>query len=213
MNEIRNYMKGLKRTMQGSTSPFSVDAITPDIIDKIAENKKIDNFYDTRDMAAFSIQFEGMLRISEITNITCNDILFDNEKLAIQVRRTKTDQFGEGRQILIYKSNSKHSAYNWLTCYLKLRNSNSEFLFISKNGAKISPRDLRERLKKSLEEINAGDRLFSTHSLRKGGAQTAAYNGACFSAIQYQGGWKISCFLKYTELTPQQAAQNLKGKT
>ena len=110
-NEIRDYMKGLKRTMQGCTSPYSVDAITPEILDNIAKNKKNQNFYDARDMAAFCIQFEGLLRISEIVNLTCKDILIDDEKLAIQITRTKTDQFGEGRQILIYKSNSKHSAY------------------------------------------------------------------------------------------------------
>ena len=199
--------------MQGLVSPFSVDAITPDILDKIAAKKKIQNFYDTRDMAAFCIQFEGMLRVSEVVNLGIKDILHDDEKLAIQIKRTKTDQFGEGRQILIYKSNSIHSAYIWLIRYLYLRKSKSEYLFVSKTGNKMSTRDLRDRLKKSLEEVNEGDNLFSTHSLRKGGAQTASYNGACFSAIQHQGGWKSSCFLKYTELTPQQAANDLRGKT
>ena len=51
--------------------------------------------------------------------------------------------------------------------------------------------------------------MFSSHSLRKGGARHASLMGATGSTIQHAGGWKSTCFLRYTCVEPETAFEDL----
>ena len=121
---------------------------------------------------------------------------------------------GIGRSIIVYKNDKKHSSYNWLILDLQMRmKSFNTKLFLSRGGQQLTSTDVSVRLKKWIAEIKEDPGNYSTHSLRKGGAQTAAFNGAFPTAIKHQGGWKSNCFLTYTTFDEEMAGENLKNKT
>ena len=210
---IVNLLKSYKKTLLGASCPYSVDAIKPDDLDKMSLQVKSNCFLDIRDLAMFSLQFECMLRVSEVIAIKIEHIHFEENFYSLYIPKTKTDQFGNGRTVMTYKSISLHSSYVWLQRYLKIRkNTNNQNLFITMSGFSVTSWDVRARIKEWTKKIGIDNSRFSTHSMRRGGAQTAARNGAFPSAIQHQGRWRSSCFLTYTQFDQVMAAENLNGK-
>ena len=159
----------------------------------------------------FSIQFEAMLRISEIVALKFEDVSIQENRYVLKISKTKVDQNGIGWQVIVYDNENTYSSFKWLLEYLKIRGNDSGYLFKSRVDSSISSFNVGHRLKSWLKKINIDPNSFSTHSLRKGGAQTAAFNGAFASAIKHQGGWRSSCFLTYTQFDEEKAGLNLKG--
>lgn len=211
--QITKWMKAMNRELLGSSFPFAANSITPQILGQISKKINCAKFIDVRDMSMFSMQFECMLRVSEIIALELGDIQFEQERYMVRIRKTKVDQSGIGRSIITYKNDKEYSSFNWLTVYLQIRmQSTNTKLFLSHGGRQLTSTDVSLRLKKWISEIKEDPTNYSTHSLRKGGAQTAAFNGAFPSAIKHQGGWKSNCFLTYTAFDEEMAGENLKNK-
>ena len=211
--EINDFMQSMNRKMLGSSFPYSSDALTPNILGKICEKIKLEKFIDVRDMAMFSVQFEAMLRVSEIINLLFEDVIIQDNRYVLKITKTKVDQNGRGRQVVVYSNEKIYSSFYWLLKYVEIRGNEPGLLFKSRVSNSITSFNVGYRLKYWIKKIGFDPSAFSTHSLRKGGAQTAAFNGAFASAIQHQGGWRSSCFLKYTQFDEEMAGLNLKGKT
>ena len=54
-----------------------------------------------RDRALILIGFAGAFRRSELVSLEHDDVAFVKEGLTLMIRRSKTDQLGEGRKIAI----------------------------------------------------------------------------------------------------------------
>src|SRR6185437_8241957 len=54
-----------------------------------------------RDRALLLVGFAGAFRRSELVSLDCSDLAFTSEGLLIKLRRSKTDQEGQGRQIAL----------------------------------------------------------------------------------------------------------------
>ena len=67
---------------------------------------------DVRDICVFTIQFECMLRISEVVRLKIEDIEMNDQLVKISIRKTKVDRQGYGRVDYIYRNqNSDRDAH------------------------------------------------------------------------------------------------------
>ena len=133
------------------------------------EKKKI------RDIAIILIGFSGGFRRSELVNIDHDDVEFVNEGVKIFIKRSKTDQSGEGiMKAIPYFENQEFCPVLALKIYIKHR-------FIKENVGKIfdiSDKSVALIIKKYTEKAGLNPARYAGHSLRSGFATTAAEFGA-----------------------------------
>jgi site-specific recombinase XerD len=156
-----------------------------------------DSVLGVRDRALILLGFAGAMRRSELVGLDVTDLGFDDPGLVVVVRRSKTDQSGEGRKIGIPKG--QHAE----TCPVRavqewLDQSGIEegpvFRSVNKHGevmeGRLSDRAVAEVVKRSLLAAGKSARRFAGHSLRAGLITQAAMAGVSERAIQQQSGHK-----------------------
>lgn len=156
-----------------------------------------------RDLCMILVAYSGFLRFDELIHLKCNDIVFHDDYFTIEIRKSKTDQYRLGNQIVISKGFSSACPFNMLQKYLKYANlscSKDCFLFRpvvrSKAICKLISKDkplsytrTRECLVSRLREV-VGDSNIGIHSLRAGGATCAANAGVNDRCWKRHGRWK-----------------------
>lgn len=212
-DRITKYIQGLNRDMLGSKCPHQVDGINSEILRLIESKMDPTRFYDLRDLAAFTLNYEGFFRASEMLNLDLSDINIAEDKMIINISKSKTDQTGVGRTIYIHKSSSQVSAFTWVQRYLKYRSEHeieSNKLFVSRLGRPLIDRNYRQRLKNWIAKIGYDAEAYSTHSFRVGAVQSATKFYCSPAAIKTQGGWKSNCFLRYARISEEEAGEILR---
>ena len=182
---IENIM-GIKRrkgSVQVGKKPILINSLKQiiNVIDK--QNKE--KIKKLRDRSIILIGFSGGFRRSEIVSLDYDDLDFVPEGLKINLRRSKTDQFGEGFiKALPYFDNSQYCPVVSLKKWIEISNITSGALFrrFSK-GSRLSENRLTDQtvallIKKYLKLIGIESKNYSGHSLRSGFATSAAESGA-----------------------------------
>ncbi len=93
---IENIM-GIKRrkgTFQKAKKPILINSLK--IIINVIDNQKKEEIKKLRDRSIILIGFSGGFRRNEIVSLDYDDLDFVPEGLKLSIRRSKTDQFGEG---------------------------------------------------------------------------------------------------------------------
>jgi integrase len=152
---------------------------------------------EIRNKALILTAYLGALRRSELAQLKFEDLEFQGEGLILNIRRSKTDQQGQGIVKAIVRNHNSLCAVTALETWLKAGKINSGYVFRSINRwGQIKPNALSmdgiNLLIKSISKkakIPFSDRI-SSHSLRRGFATSAARAGADFSEIKRQGGWR-----------------------
>ena len=93
---IENIM-GIKRrkgSFQKGKKPLLINNLKQII--NVIDNEKIEEIKKLRDRSIILIGFSGGFRRNEIVTLDYEDLDFVQEGLKIRVKRSKTDQFGEG---------------------------------------------------------------------------------------------------------------------
>jgi integrase len=93
---VKNTMKGIRRTL-GTAAVQKAPTLTKDI--KAMVDATDAGIIGTRDRALILLGFAGAFRRSELVALTTDDCTFGKDGLTITIRRSKTDQTGEGRKI------------------------------------------------------------------------------------------------------------------
>ena len=177
-------IKRVKGSYQKAKKPILISELKSiiDVIDKVQNEKR-----RSRDRALILVGFSGGFRRSELVAILVEDIDFVSEGVKIFIKRSKTDQSGEGMTKGIpYFSNSKYcpviSLKNWL--------EKSEF----KNGKifDMSDRSVALTIKKYTAILGLDSNKYSGHSLRSGFATSAAEFGAEERSIMAMTGHKTT---------------------
>jgi len=141
-----------------------IDAI---IKDKIRENRKL------RDKALILVGFAGGFRRSELVALEHEDIEFVREGVKIFVRRSKTDQSGEGMTKAIPSFN------NALYCpVVNLQNWIYELKTKKGKIFPISDKSVALIIKKYANLAGLDGNKYAGHSLRSGFATSTAESGA-----------------------------------
>ena len=182
---IENIM-GIKRrkgSIQKGKKPILISTLKT-IINVIDEQDK-EEIKKFRDRSIILIGFSGGFRRNEIVSLDYEDLDFVYEGLKITVKRSKTDQFGEGSiKALPYFKESLYCPVTILKRWLNVSKISKGPIFrrFSK-GSRLSKYRLNDQtvaliIKKYLSKAGIDSKNYSGHSLRSGFATSAAETGA-----------------------------------
>ena len=194
---IENIM-GIKRrkgSIQKSKKPLLINNLK-EIINVIDEGKR-DNIKKLRDRTIILIGFSGGFRRNEIVSLDFDDLDFVPEGLKINIKRSKTDQFGEGSiKALPYFNKSQYCPVVSLKKWIDLTRITSGPVFRRFiKGSKLSENRLTNQtvailIKEYLNLAGIDSTNYSGHSLRSGFATSAADSGAEERSIMNMTGHK-----------------------
>ena len=196
---IENLM-GIKRkkgSIQVGKKPILINHLKQ-IINVINE-QKIEKIKKLRNKTLILIGFGGGFRRSELISIDYEDLDFVEEGVKITLRKSKTDQFGEGLvKGLPYFTNEKYCPVANLKQWINLSKIKSGPLFrrFAKGsiltGNRLTDQSVVLIIKECLKLAGIENHNFSGHSLRSGFATVAAEFGADERSIMAMTGHKTT---------------------
>ncbi len=196
---IENLMgiKRVKGSIQKGKKPILINHLKS-IINAINQ-QKIDEIKKFRDKSLILMGFGGGFRRTELISIDHEDLEFVPEGVKITIKRSKTDQFGEGMvKGLPYFSNELYCPVINLKKWLELSNIKSGPIFrrfakgsvLTKN--RLTDQSVVLLIKNYLNLAGIENSNFSAHSLRSGFATVAAESGADERSIMAMTGHKTT---------------------
>jgi site-specific recombinase XerD len=212
-------IKRRKGSFQKGKKPIIISDLKA-IIDVI-DQQKSKEIKKLRDRSIILIGFSGGFRRNEIVSLDYDDLDFVSEGLKINIRRSKTDQFGQGSvKALPYFDNSKYCPVVSLKKWINTSKVYSGALFrrFSK-GSKLLENRLTDQtvallIKKYLQLAGIDSKNYSGHSLRSGFATSAAESGAEERSIMAMTGHKsaemVRRYIKEANLFKNNALNKIK---
>ena len=196
---VENLMgiRRVKGSIQKGKKPILINHLKL-IINSINE-QNANEIKKLRDKALILIGFAGGFRRTELISIDYEDLEFVPEGLKITVRKSKTDQFGEGMiKGLPYFNDKNYCPVINLREWLEISNIKSGPVFrrFSK-GSVLTDKRLTDQsvallIKEHLRLAGIENKNFSGHSLRSGFATVAADSGADERSIMAMTGHKTT---------------------
>ena len=218
---IENIM-GIKRrkgSVQKGKKPLLINNLKQiiNVIDKV-KNEEIKKL---RDRSIILIGFSGGFRRNEIVSLDYEDLDFVPEGLKVSLKRSKTDQFGEGLvKGLPYFDNSQYCPVVSIKNWIEISKINSGPLFRRfTKGSKLSDNRLSDQtvallIKDYLKIAGIESSYYSGHSLRSGFATSAAESGAEERSIMAMTGHKstemVRRYIKEANLFKNNALNKIK---
>lgn len=156
---------------------------------------------DIRDKALLLIGFAAAFRRSELVGLDCDDVEPVRQGIVLHLRRSKTDQTGQGRKIAIPHGRTRWCPVRYLTDWLTCAEIEQGPIFrsIDRHGHiapdRLSGDAVATIMKKRVEAAGFDPAIFSGHSLRAGLATSAAMAGASSWKIRQQTGHKSDAML------------------
>ncbi len=196
---IENLM-GIKRkkgSIQTGKKPILINHLKQII--NVIDEQKIEKIKKLRNKALILVGFSGGFRRTELVSIDHEDLDFVEEGVKITLRRSKTDQFGEGQvKGLPYFTNEKYcpvtSLKNWI--YLAKIKTGPIFRRFAKGsiltGHRLTDQSVVLIIKEHLKLAGIENQNYSGHSLRSGFATVAADSGADERSIMAMTGHKTT---------------------
>ena len=194
---IQNFM-GIKRRKgvnQKGKKPLLINDLKQ-IIDLINQQNEPD-IKKLRNKALLLIGFAGGFRRNELISLNIEDLEFVFEGLKINIKRSKTDQFGEGfTKGIPYFENYLYCPVKNLKNWLNVSKIKKGPVFVRfSKGSKISNIRLTDQsvaliIKEYLTKNGIDSKNYSGHSLRSGFATSAAEAGAEERSIMAMTGHK-----------------------
>ena len=175
-------IKRVKGVNQKAKKPLLINDLRMiiDVIDEyithyeLPETQKIKKIKNKkRDKAIILIGFAGGFRRSELVNINYEDVEFVSEGIKIFIKRSKTDQSGEGMiKAIPYFDNKIYCPVIALKNWIEFSGIKSEKIF------GISDKSVALIIKKYAAIAGLDANKYGGHSLRSGFATSAAESGA-----------------------------------
>jgi site-specific recombinase XerD len=218
---IENIM-GIKRrkgSIQNGKKPLLINNLK--LIINVIDQEKNEKIKKLRDRSIILIGFSGGFRRNEIVSLNYEDLDFVEEGLKINLRRSKTDQFGEGSvKGLPFFKNSQYCPVVSVRKWIEISKINSGPLFRRFiKGSKLSDKRLSDQtvallIKDYLKIAGIESRNYSGHSLRSGFATSAAESGAEERSIMAMTGHKstemVRRYIKEANLFKNNALNKIK---
>ncbi len=188
-------IKRRKGSLQKGKKPILINDLKQ-IINIIDNQHKID-IKKIRDRSIILTGFSGGFRRNEIVSLDFEDLEFVSEGVKITLKRSKTDQFGEGYiKALPYFDNPLYCPVVSLLKWIDISKISSGPLFRRfTKGLNLSLNRLTDQtvallIKNYLNLAGIDSKNYSGHSLRSGFATTAAESGAEERSIMAMTGHK-----------------------
>ena len=196
---IENLMgiRRVKGSIQKGKKPILINHLKSII--NVINKQNIDEIKKARDKSIVLLGFSGGFRRTELISIDHEDLEFVPEGLKITIKRSKTDQLGEGMMKgLPFFSNHEYCPVINLKKWLELSKIKSGPIFKRfAKGSSITNYRLTDQtvvllIKKYLSMAGIDNSNFSGHSLRSGFATVAAESGADERSIMSMTGHKTT---------------------
>ncbi|MEC8074153.1 MAG: site-specific integrase [Pseudomonadota bacterium] len=196
---VENLMgiRRIKGSIQKGKKPLLINDLKK-IINVINEHK-IEDIKKLRDKTIILVGFGGGFRRTELISIDYEDLEFVSEGVKITVKKSKTDQFGEGMiKGLPYFTNETYCPVSNLKKWLEISKIKSGPLFRRfTKGSSLSVKRLTDQsvvllMKEYLNLAGIENKDFAGHSLRSGFATVAAEHGADERSIMAMTGHKTT---------------------
>ncbi len=183
-------------------------AMTPEILAQICDQlAKTGSLTAARDNALLQTGFFGALRRSELVAIQVEHLVFNASGIEILLPSSKTDQVHEGQFCALPYGNKQLCPVKAMQEWLTKSGIQSGPVFrrialVDQLGhTALTPLSVNHILKLRAMEAGVTDTaLFSSHSLRRGLATSAANAGAPLQSIMRAGRWKqTNTVMEYIE--------------
>ena len=218
---IENLM-GIKRTkgsIQRGKKPILINHLKA-IINTINE-EKIEEIKKIRDKTIILVGFGGGFRRTELISIDHEDLEFVTEGVKITIKRSKTDQFGEGMtKGLPYFANKTYCPVSHLKKWIEISNIKDGAIFrrfvkgSSLTSSRLTDQSVVLLIKRYLELAGIENKNYSGHSLRSGFATVSAESGADERSIMAMTGHKttqmVRRYIKEANLFKNNALNKIK---
>ena len=218
---VENLM-GIKRrkgTVQKGKKPILINDLRKTL--KVIDEQNIKDIKKLRDKSIILIGFSGGFRRNEIVSLDYEDLNFVHEGLKITVKRSKTDQFGEGSiKALPYFEESIYCPVTILQRWLNISKISKGALFrrFSKGSIltsyRLTDQTVALLIKKYLNMAGVDSENYSGHSLRSGFATSAAEAGVEERNIMAMTGHKstemVRRYIKEANLFKNNALKKIK---
>jgi site-specific recombinase XerD len=190
---VQSVWKGIKRTK--GVAQEGKDPLLTEDVKALIESRSKNTLNGIRDRALLLIGFAGAFRRSELVSLNAEDLTYTRDGLEILLRRSKTDQDGQGFiKAIPYASNPEHCPIRTLQLWQEKSGIQSGPLFrpVRKNGqmqdTRLSDKGVARIVKAAALAAGLDPAKFAGHSLRSGFATQAAKNGSSDRAIMNQTG-------------------------
>ena len=208
-----SYQKGKKPILVNHLK-LMIDTIDKDTSDETGIRK-------LRDKTIILLGFAGGFRRIELISIDFEDLEFVSEGVKIFIRKSKTDQFGEGMiKGLPYFTNQKYCPVWHLKKWLEISEIKSGPIFrrfskgLNLGNNRLTDQSVALFLKKHLSNAGIENKNYSGHSLRSGFATVSAESGADERSIMAMTGHKttqmVRRYIKEANLFKNNALNKIK---
>ena len=194
---VENLMgiRRVKGSIQKGKKPILINHLK--LIIDVINNQKTDEIKKFRDKSIILVGFGGGFRRSELISVDYEDLEFVQEGVKINIRKSKTDQFGEGMvKGLPYFNNENYCPVSNLKKWLEISKIKSGPIFrrfskgLSLTNKRLTDQSVVLLIKEYLNLAGIDNKNFSGHSLRSGFATVAAESGADERSIMAMTGHK-----------------------
>ena len=140
-------------------------------------------------MVLFLLGFFAGLRVAELVKLRWKNVCCKNKVVILRVRRVKGAQAKERWPILPRKDKLVEVS-RWLSrWWRRVNHKKRDFLFSGRKGH-MSPNQVQILVKELVQESGDNVMKFSSHSLRRGGAQFLERAGGDLQDLRAFGGWR-----------------------
>ena len=200
-------IKRLKGSIQIGKKPLLINDLK--LIIQAINKDKISEFEKLKNKSLILVGFSGGFRRSELVALLIEDLEFVEEGVKILIRRSKTDQTGEGFvKGIPYFTNPEYCPVINLKNYINKLNINNGKVF------NICDKSVALKLKKYAMKAGLDFNKYAGHSLRSGFATSTAEMGAEERSIMAMTGHKstqmVRRYIKEANLFKNNALNKIK---
>lgn len=187
---IKKLLAGIRRTLGRAQQPKAA-LLTEDV--RAMVKGLPEGLLGDRDRALLLVGFAGALRRSELVGFNVEDVKFEQAGMVLTIRRSKTDQEGQGQQIAIpYGRHATTCPVRALQAWLEAAGIASGPIFraVNRHGhvaaGRLSDKAVALVVKRAALAAGLDPANYAGHSLRSGMATSAARAGADERSIMNQ---------------------------
>ena len=199
---VRATMEGLKRTL--AKPKVKKEPITAGMLATLVKSLgQSPSLADVRLAASCLLAFAAFLRFDELSKLRCCDIEISEASMTVHITSSKTDQYRQGKSVLIARTGSPTCPVAMLEKYFSMADlSHASPLPLfrgivhTKKGERLraagslSYTHMREIFLAKWKELGFDTVQLGLHSLRAGGASAAANAGVGDRLFKRHGRWR-----------------------
>ena len=217
---LQQVLRGIHRVKPNKKCPRL--PVTPFIMSAIKQSlDRHPSFDATMLWAACCMGFFGFMRCGEFTvasqaaydsnkHLSAADVAVDSHvnptMLAVTLKQSKTDQFGNGVTIYLCLTKGSICPVTAILQYLAIRPPTEGPLFITEQGSPLTKQLFIRRIREALHQANIDSSHYKGHSFRIGAATTAAVCGLNEGPIKALGRWSSAAYQLYIRIPPAELA-------